>query len=152
MTEPVRVALLNPCFFPEVKRGSERIVRELADDLIERGHLPRLITSHPGRPSRSVEQGLPVIRHWRPAEGRFSRRGWQQYLTHLPFSYASLLSGSDELAHSFFPGEAAVGARWAEHTGRPAIFSYMGLPDRPVLADRRGKLRLLEQAIRARAR
>jgi glycosyltransferase involved in cell wall biosynthesis len=148
VTGSLRVALLNPCFFPEVRRGSERIVRELADELIERGHRPRLITSHPGRPRRSVEDGLPVVRHWRPFEERVSRRLYQQYLTHVPFSYASLVSGRDEIAHAFFPTDAAAAARWSERTGRPSLFSYMGLPDRPVLADRRHKLRLLEYVTR----
>ena len=47
-TGAVRVALLSPCFFPEVKRGTERIVQQIGDGLIERGHQARLITSHPG--------------------------------------------------------------------------------------------------------
>jgi phosphatidylinositol alpha-mannosyltransferase len=143
-----RIALLNPCFFPEVRRGSERIVRELADELIARGHGPRLITSHPGAPRRSVDAGLPVTRHWRPFEERFSRRLYQQYLTHVPFSYASLVLGHDDIAHAFFPTDATAAARWSARTGKPSVFSYMGLPDRPVLADRRHKLRLLEYVVR----
>jgi glycosyltransferase involved in cell wall biosynthesis len=144
VSDGLRIALLNPCFFPEVRRGSERIIRELADELIARGHHPRLITSHPGRPSRTVEDGLPVLRHWRPFEERFSRRGWQQYLTHVPFSYGSLVAGDDDLAHAFFPTDAVAAVRCA----RPAVFSYMGLPDRPVLADRRAKLRVLERVVK----
>src|SRR2546426_7045888 len=54
-TRSLRVALLNPCYWPEVRRGSERVVRELADGLIAHGHKPRLITSHPGLPSRTLE-------------------------------------------------------------------------------------------------
>jgi hypothetical protein len=42
----VKVALLSPVFWPEVRRGGERFVRDLADGLLERGHAPRLITSH----------------------------------------------------------------------------------------------------------
>ena len=34
----VHVALLNPVFWPEVRRGSERFARELADGLLARGH------------------------------------------------------------------------------------------------------------------
>ena len=121
VSDALRVALLNPCFFPEVRRGSERIVRELADDLLERGHLPRLITSHPGRPSRSVEQGLPVIRHWRPFEEALLRR-----LAAVPdapsVSYASLLSGPTSWRTPSSPRRRG-GARWAERTGRPYVFS-----------------------------
>jgi len=53
---------MNPCYWPEVRRGAERFVRELANGLIERGHRPRLITSHPGRPSNRVEDGMAVLR------------------------------------------------------------------------------------------
>jgi glycosyltransferase involved in cell wall biosynthesis len=143
----MRVALLNPCFFPEVRRGSERIIRELANELVERGHRPRLITSHPGRPDRREEDGLDVVRNWRPPDGRLTRRGFQEYTTHLPFSYASLARGSDELAHAFYYTDATAALRWRERTGRPVIFSYMGLPDRAVLADKREKLRFLVPAV-----
>ena len=46
----LKVALLSPVFWPEVRRGGERFVRELADGLIAEGHEPRLITTHRGRP------------------------------------------------------------------------------------------------------
>ena len=88
-----------------------------------------------------------MLRHWRPFEGRLSRRGWQQYLTHVPFSYASLVAGHDDVAHAFFPTDALAAVRWSRRNDRPAIFSYMGLPDRPVLADRREKLRILEEVL-----
>ena len=57
MSDPLQVALLNPCFFPEVKRGSERLIRELANGLVRSGHEPTLITSHPGTPSRPTRTG-----------------------------------------------------------------------------------------------
>lgn len=144
---PLRVALLNPVFFPEVRRGSERIICELATGLISRGHRPHLITSHRGRPSRAVEEGLPITRHWRPPEERLTRRRIQQYLTHLPFSYASLRTGDYDLAHAFYFTDAVATARWARRTGRPAILSYMGLADRPVLASHRLRLRVLSCAL-----
>ncbi len=37
----------------------ERFTRDLADGLIARGQRPTLITSHPGWPSRMVEEGYP---------------------------------------------------------------------------------------------
>jgi glycosyltransferase involved in cell wall biosynthesis len=147
----VRAALLNPCFFPEVTRGSERLIRELANGLVASGHEPTLITSHPGAPSRSDEDGLQVIRHWRPPDARLTRRLYPDYLTHVPFSYASLRAGSYDIAGAFYPTDALAAVRWAERSGRPAVFSYGGLPDRAVLADRRHKLRILERAVRGSA-
>jgi glycosyltransferase involved in cell wall biosynthesis len=144
----LRPALLNPCFFPEVRRGSERLIRELSNGLVERGHQPTLITSHPGRPSRTVEDGLEVIRVWRPPDRRLVRRAYPEYMTHVPLSYAALRAGRYDLANAFYPTDAVAAVRWGARRQRPVVFSYGGLPDRPVLADKRHKLRILETAIR----
>jgi glycosyltransferase involved in cell wall biosynthesis len=139
---PLRVALMNPRYWPEVRRGSERFARELADGLIAAGHVPRLITSHPGRPTRGVEQGLEVIRNWRPPEGRLRRREFEDYLAHVPFSYLTLLRGDDDVAHAMYPTDALAAARWSERTGRPAVLSWMGLATRRWLAVRRHRARI----------
>jgi glycosyltransferase involved in cell wall biosynthesis len=144
----LKPALLNPCFFPEVRRGSERLIRELANGLVEDGHQPTLITSHPGRPSRSVEEGLEVVRVWRPPDRRLVRRAYPEYMTHVPFAYAALRAGRYDIANAFYPTDALAALRWGERERRPVVFSYGGLPDRPVLADKRHKLRILERAIR----
>jgi glycosyltransferase involved in cell wall biosynthesis len=144
----LKPALLNPCFFPEVRRGSERLIRELANGLVASGHEPTLITSHPGRPSRASEDGLEVIRVWRPPDRRLVRRAYPEYMTHVPFSYAALRAGRYDLANAFYPTDAVAAVWWGERTRRPVVFSYGGLPDRPVLADKRHKLRILERAIR----
>ena len=143
----LRVALLHPCYFPEVRRGSERIIQDLANDLVADGHRPRVITSHPGWPARTVEAGVPVVRSWRPPQERLTRRWYYEYLTHLPASYAALRLGRDDLAHAFFATDAAVTARWRERTGKPTVFSYMGLPHAAVLANKRMKLQVLGRAV-----
>jgi glycosyltransferase involved in cell wall biosynthesis len=124
----LRIAFMHPAFWPEVRRGGERFVAELARGLMARGHRPRLITSHAGRPSRSVEDGLPIRRHWRPPEGRLRRLGFDDYLTHVPFSYLSLRLGDDDVAHPVYPTDALAAARWSRRTGRPSVLSYMGVP------------------------
>jgi phosphatidylinositol alpha-mannosyltransferase len=141
------IALLHPCYWPEVQRGVERLIREHATDLIATGNEPHLITSHPGPPSRSVEDGLKITRHWRPPDGLLRRRGAQEYMTHLPFSYLSLIAGDYDVAHAFFPGDAAVAHRWSQRRGRPSVFTYPGLPERQGLSSRRGRLRLLTEAV-----
>lgn len=141
------LALLTPCFWPEVRRGSERFVRELADGLLARGHRPRLITSHPGRPRRTVEAGLPITRNWRPPTAPFERRRFEHYLTHAPLSYASLRGGDDDLAQAVFVTDALAAARWTRRTGRPSIYSYMGIPDEPGLRDPRLRMTLTRRAV-----
>jgi glycosyltransferase involved in cell wall biosynthesis len=140
----LRVALLAPVYWPEVRRGGERLLRDLADGLIARGHRPRLITSHPGRPSRAAEDGLEVIRHWRPPAGRLRRRAFEDHLTHLPFSYASLARGDDDVAHATYVGDAVVAAR----ARKPAVFGVLGAADRAYLVKRRRRVELWLEAAR----
>ena len=123
-------------------------MRELADGLIARGHEPRLITSHPGRPSRVVEDGLPIVRHWRPPARRLRAREFEDHLTHVPFSYLELRAGSDDVAHAVFATDACAAARWSARTGRPSVFSYMGIPDRKNLVERRLRLETTVKAVR----
>jgi glycosyltransferase involved in cell wall biosynthesis len=144
---PIRVALLNPTFWPEVRRGTERLVRELATDLIAAGHRPRLITSHAGPPARSVEDGLEVTRVPRPPEAYLRRRGFQEHITHVPFTYAVLRAGDDELAQAFYPTDALAALRWRERGGGPVVMHYGGVPQREVLAAKRLRLRVLERAL-----
>lgn len=148
MSDPLRVALLNFAFWPEVQRGSERILHDLAVDLVELGHTPRLITSHPGAPRRSVEDGFEIIRNWRPPRRPLQLRKIDANLTHLPFTYASLRRGADDVAHAFFPTDAVASARWSRATGRPSIFAYMGIPQRNVISTPRLRMRILEEATR----
>jgi phosphatidylinositol alpha-mannosyltransferase len=144
----VKVALLSPCFWPEVRRGGERFVRELADGLIARGHEPRLITSHRGGLSNTVEDGLPILRLPRPPAGRLARRRFEDYPTHAPLSYLALRRGSDDVAHAVHTFDALAAARWGERTGRPSVFSYMGIPDHSGLMARRKRLEVTEAATR----
>jgi glycosyltransferase involved in cell wall biosynthesis len=142
----LRVALLNPCYWPEVRRGSERFARELADGLLARGDRPSLITSHPGRPRRSVEDGLRVIRLPRPPQRWLVRRGYESYLTHVPLSYLALRSARYDVAHALYPTDALAAARWRRRTGRPAVLSYMGIPTARWLAAGKARRGVLVRA------
>lgn len=145
---PLGVALLAPSYWPEVRRGAERLTRELADGLLARGHRPRLITSHPHRSRRSVEDGLPIVRHRRPPTAPLDRLGFEVYLTHAPSTYMSLRCGEDDVAQALFVTDALAAARWTRRTGRPSIFSYMGIPDHLGLRQARLRLRMTRRAVR----
>lgn len=147
----MRIALLGPADWPEVRRGGERYARELGAGLLRRGHEPRLITAHHGLPQRLVEEGLPIMRHWRPPDGRLRRRRFEDYLTHVPFSYWSLRRGDDDVAVAFYGTDALAAVRWSEHTGCPAVYCYLGIPHRAWLAKRRGRLAIVQRAIEGSA-
>jgi len=141
------IALLSPCFWPEVRRGTERFVRDLADGLIANGHGPSLITSHRGPPSRRVEHGLKVLRLPRPPHRRLDRRRYPPHITHAPGSYLALRHGSYDIAHAVYPVDALAAARWRRQTGHPAVLSYMGIPDRRGLVEFRRYLDIFLRAI-----
>jgi glycosyltransferase involved in cell wall biosynthesis len=129
-------------------RGGERITHELAEGLLARGHAPRLITSHPGPFRRSVEDGLPIIRLPRPPQRRLLRRMYEPHLTHIPLSYAALRMGGYDVAHAVHSADALAASWWKRRTGRPAVLSYMGIPDRSGLRERRKRLELVLAALR----
>jgi glycosyltransferase involved in cell wall biosynthesis len=139
--------MLHPVFWPEVRRGSERMIHEVSLQLLRRGHDPLVITGHRGLPKRGVEEGVPVLRVPRGPEGRLQRRHLEDYLTHLPSSYAALRLGRFDLAHAWYTTDALVAARWRERTGRPAIHSYMGIPNHLGLMWRRRRLEITLRAI-----
>lgn len=141
--------MLSPCYWPEVRRGTERMLNGLSRRLIAHGHEVRLITSAPQRrPTYAVEDGLRVLRLPRPPDGRFERRRLEHYVTHLPLSYAALRGWGADLAHAWFQTDALVAARWRRRTGKPAVFSYMGVPDHPGLTLRRRRLEITVSAVK----
>ncbi len=137
------VALLAPCYWPEVRRGTERFARELADGLVADGRRPALITSHPGPPSRADEDGLRVIRLPRPPSGALDRRHYEDHLTHLPLSAAALAALRPAVAHALYPTDAVVAGAWSRLTGRPSVLSYMGIPESSWLERKRLRRRAL---------
>lgn len=136
--EGLEVALLAPCYWPEVRRGTERFTRELATGLVAHGHRPHLITSHRGRPDRRSEDGLDVIRAPRPPGAQWLRRRlFEDHLTHLPVSYALLRAQSHHIAHALHPVDGLATARWSHATGNASVLSYMGIPEASWLDARR---------------
>src|SRR5712692_6522008 len=144
----LNVAYLTPCFWPEVRRGGERIVHELAAGLLARGHHPRVLTAHPGRGTRSVEDGVEVVRCRRPPDGRLRRRGYEDHLTHIPLAYRALAAGADDVAHAVHVTDGLAAARWSARTGRPTVLTHLGIPERRELVARRRRLEITVRAAR----
>lgn len=125
--DPLRVALLNYCYWPEVRRGTERVMHDVATGLAARGHRPRIVTSHPARPTRTVEEGVEVVRNWRPPDYPLRVRAIGEHLTHLPFTLRTLRAHDPDLVHAFYASDALASVAWARRTGRPSVLSWMGL-------------------------
>jgi len=136
----MRVTLLNPVFWPEVRRGSERFARDLAGGLLARGHDVTLLTSHAAARADTVEEdGLRVVRVRRPPlEDRLRRRLFEDHLVHLPAAYLALRAERPDIAHALYPTDALAALRARDRDGgAPVVLSYMGIPHRQGLANRR---------------
>jgi glycosyltransferase involved in cell wall biosynthesis len=125
--------------------------RDLAAGLTARAHEVTLIAGHPGPPSRRVEDGVEVVRTWRAPDGRLRRRAFEDGLTHVPGSYLALRRANPDVAHASHAPDAAAAVRWARERRRPAVFSFMGIPDRRFLVERRLRVRLMLAAVRGSA-
>ena len=147
--DPRRVALLIPTYPPEVSRGAERVVGELARGLVARDCVPRVVTGSPGAAggSTAIEDGFEVTRVRRAPERPLLARGFESHLTHLPWSYAALCSGDDALAHAHFHTDALAALRWARERDRPVVLSFHGLANRETAAARRLRLAILARAL-----
>jgi len=124
----LRIALLHPSYWPEVRRGSERFIHDLGVRLAARGELPRLITSQPGQRSESIEEGMEVLRLHRPRGRRLQLGLRDQFLTHLPAALRALRATDPDVVHALYPVDGAAAAGWSRRHHRPLVFSLMGMP------------------------
>jgi phosphatidylinositol alpha-mannosyltransferase len=147
----MRIALLHPTYWPEVLRGSERIVHDLGSELATRGHEVTLITSHPGRATESEEDGMRVIRARRPP--RLPGAGvYEHHIANAPNVARRLRNGRFEVVHAFFPVDSWVAVQRRIRGGPPVVATLHGIPTRQYLVARRYRLQmLLEVAARADA-
>jgi glycosyltransferase involved in cell wall biosynthesis len=142
----MRIALLQPSYWPEIRRGSERVVHDLGVQLAARGHEVSVITSHPGPTSVRLEEGVEVIRNRRAP--RISPMRWyEDHLESCPAMAWRLRRGAYDVAHAFVPSYAWAAVQMRRLGGPPVIFSFHGIPERRYLVDRRYRIEMLRNAV-----
>ena len=145
----MRIALLHPTYWPEVHRGSERLIHDLGATIADRGHDVTVLTTHPGPSSTATEDGVRVVRDRRlpqpPTLGLH-----EDYLGTVPGFSWRLVRGRFDLAHAFHLSSAWAAVRARRLGGPPVAFSFHGMPTREHLVARRYRLEML-QAVVARA-
>jgi glycosyltransferase involved in cell wall biosynthesis len=146
----MRIALLQPTYWPEVRRGSERLVHDLAVTLEKRGHDVTLLTSHRAGPTVAREEGVRVVRRWRPPECP-PLTTYEHHVANIPGVVWELLRGDYEVAHAFFGPDAWAALKARRWGGPSVIFSFHGIPNRRYLVRRRYRLELIETAARESA-
>ncbi len=143
---PLRIALLHPVYWPEVRRGSERLVHDLSVTLADRGHEVTLMTSHAGATATMVEEGVRVVRSRRLPEPR-QLRWYEQHLANAPNIWRGLARERYDVAHAFFPADAWAALRLRRFGGPPVAFSFHGIPVRRYLVGRRYRTELLRSVV-----
>ena len=144
----MRIALVNPTYWPEVRRGTERLVHDLALALTRAGHEVTVLTSHPARRSTATEDGFRVLRSRRAPSGHLAGRGFEHHLLNGPVQVAHLLGGRYDVVHAFQIADAwaAVHARRVLG-GPPVVFSLHGIPTAQSLRSRRYRVPMLRRVI-----
>lgn len=142
----MRIALLHPTYWPEVRRGSERLVHDLGAALAGRGHEVTILTAHRGPPRSDLEDGVRVVRSWAPAKVPLLGLN-EDHLGNVPNVLWRLLRGDHDIAHAFFLSDAWAAVKAHALGGPPVVFSFHGIPTREFLVGRRGRLEMMEAAV-----
>jgi glycosyltransferase involved in cell wall biosynthesis len=140
----VRIALVHPHSWPEVRRGGERYLADLTWYLLGAGHEVHVLTGTAAHAHTTAEGRLTErkLRHLTPAVA--ARRGLTDDETFGALVLPRLVGRRYDVVHAFTP-TAALAARAA---GLPTVYTVLGHPE-PQLAARRPKLnRLFRQAVR----
>ena len=140
----MRIALTHLYSWPEVRRGAERYVHELAAGLRRAGHDVAL-TSSATTPSRSVELDVPVR--------RLRRRGYlRKYgeaglgIEFAAKSFTTLGAKRIDVWHAMSPADAAGAALLSRlRPGVRSVYTEVGFPARRS-RERRADRRLYEYA------
>lgn len=127
----MRIAITSPYCWPQVRRGSERFMVELADYLVSRGHDVTLISTHVGEAEERLEHGRRTIlfsqrlrrfRNYRVLNpGHAFAFQLRALLRHEPFDWVHALSYHD-----------AFGAALAKSDGEKfrLVMNHVGIPIR----------------------
>jgi phosphatidylinositol alpha-mannosyltransferase len=142
----MRIALVHPTYWPEVRRGSERLAHDLGAALVRRGHEVTLLTSHDGPTAHSLEDGMRVIRDRRPPNPPGAHL-YEDHLASVPAAMWRLIRGDFDLAHALYPVSGWAASRARRLGGAPYVLSVHGILSREYLVDRRYRLETLSTAI-----
>jgi phosphatidylinositol alpha-mannosyltransferase len=142
----MRIALLHPTYWPEVRRGSERLAHDLGAALAARGHEVTLLATHDGATTHSLEDGMRVIRERRPPDPPGAHL-YEAHLATVPATIWRLLRGGFDLAHALLPVGGWAASRARRLGGPPYVLSVHGILNREYLVNRRYRMEMLRTAM-----
>lgn len=142
----MRIALVHPTYWPEVRRGSERLVHDLGITLAGRGHDVTVLTTHPSSSSRTDEEGMHVVRARRfpqpPTLGLH-----EDWLGTVPRVAWEAIRGDFDVLHAFHLSSAWAALQARRAGAPPVVFSFHGMPTRQHLVSRRYRLEMMQAVV-----
>jgi glycosyltransferase involved in cell wall biosynthesis len=124
VSRPLRIALLSPYSWPEVTRGGERYLHDLAWYLVRQGHDVDVVTGTAGPPSVTVVDGARFVRRTHRVPRPARERGSTSFDTFGLIALRPMLRRRYDVVHSL----AATGAVAARVAGQRVIYTVMGHP------------------------
>lgn len=141
----MRIALVHPFHWEDVRRGGERYFGDLAHWLADHGHAVEVVTGTHG-PARVDTEGALVVRrlpHRLPE--RLSRRGVSLVDAFGPVAFRALRGRPFDLVHALTPS-TAIAARLARQR---TLLTALGHPTSDQFGVRPGDLLLARAGMRA---
>jgi phosphatidyl-myo-inositol alpha-mannosyltransferase len=141
------IALLTTYYWPEVRRGTERLVHDLASGLPKTRWSPVIVTGHDRPASRAEEDGVSVVRSRRLPDRVPRMFGYTEQLGHLPGIWRELRREPYQVIHAFGAYEAAVADLATRRRDAVRVLTVTGIPQRPVIEGRLWRRRALRRAV-----
>ncbi len=142
---PLRIALVHPYPWPEVRRGAERYLDDLSRHLAGAGHEVTVVTGGDGPARTERHHGGPTVRyrpHLRPPGA--ARLGLGEVETFGGRALWPVLHDRPDVVHALTPSTALAGRL----AGRPTLYTVLGHPDRSQLPVGRAPRALFREAVR----
>lgn len=141
----MRILLVHPYSWPEVRRGGERYLGDLAWYLDQAGHAVTVVTGTDGPGAIDHDDGVEIIRLHRRLPRHLAARGMSSEETFGATAYPYLLRHRADAVFALTP-TAALAARAAGHR---TVYSILGHPTPQQLSDRPWLRRTFKLAVRA---
>jgi len=142
----MRIAIVHPYPWPEVRRGAERYLDDLGHYLAGAGHVVEVVTGTKGKPRLTRREDGVLFRYVRHLEpGPAARVGLSEVETFGARALRPLFAWCPDVVHAFTPSGAIAGRL----AGRPTVYTVLGHPDRAQLPPSRVLQGLFKSAVKS---